>query len=278
MNYRHSYHAGNFTEVVKHGVLTIILDYLRKKPAPFCYIDTHAGEGLYDLTSLEAEKTGEAAAGIQRLIGGEHPDFLQIYLQALKAYQTGDKLTSYPGSPLLAYHLLRPQDSMILNEFHPETNSRLRQNFDKKSVAIHQRDAYELLPAILPPPAGRGVVLIDPPFEQKDENEKIQLMLAKALKRWAHGIYVIWYPVTALRRWDLKAVIHHNQIKNYLIADLTIAEVNPSNQGLLGCQLLIVNPPWQLAETLRPLMKYLWQFFAIDGQGKWSVNSSPPYL
>lgn len=275
MNYRHSYHAGNFTEVVKHSVLMLILDYLRQKPAPFCYIDTHAGEGIYDLQSVEAEKTGEAAAGVQRLVQGNqhHPEMMKDYLQALKPYQIGDQLTHYPGSPWFAYPMLRPQDRMILNEYHPEINRRLKQNFVGKPVAIHQRDAYELLPAILPPAIARGMVLIDPPFEQTDENEKIQAMLKKCLKRWAQGIYVIWYPITTQRSWNLEEVVLNNAIDRYLIAELTIATEDLRTKGLLGCKLLIINPPWKLAETLEILLKHLWEIFNVNQQGGWTVKS-----
>jgi 23S rRNA (adenine2030-N6)-methyltransferase len=275
MNYRHIYHAGNFTEVVKHSVLTIILDYLRQKDSAFCFIDTHAGEGIYDLSSIEAEKTGESNTGVQRLInsGASHPQCLETYLQILKPYQSGDKLQYYPGSPEFARQMLRPQDCMIINEFHPETYRRLKQNFHgKPRVAIHHRDAYEFLPAVLPPPVGRGIVLIDPPFEQKDENDKILALLGKCLKRWAHGIYMVWYPVTTQRSWNLQTVALQNGIDRYLITGLTIAAEDPRSKGLLGCQLLVVNPPWKLAETLPSLLSHLWEIFNIDRQGGWFVR------
>jgi len=277
MNYRHIFHAGNFTEVVKHCVLTLIIDYLRKKETPFCVMDSHAGEGIYDLTSPEAEKTGEAAAGIRRIIKDDahHPQCMQSYLQILKPFQTGGQLTHYPGSPWFAYQMLRPQDCLVLNELHPETNRRLKQNFSgKPQVAIHQRDAYELLPAILPPPVARGVVLIDSPFEQKDESEKIQQLLAKCLKRWAHGIYIVWYPITTARSWNVQTLTLQNAIERYLIVELTIAAQGPNAKGLLGCQLLIVNPPWQLADTLNGLLKYLWEIFSLGHQGGWVVKTS----
>lgn len=274
MNYRHIYHAGNFTEVVKHSVLALIIEYLRQKSAGFCYIDTHAGEGIYDLTSLEAQKTGEAAAGVQRLIQQpQHPDSLRSYLQILKPYQLHQQLTQYPGSPVFAYQLLRSQDQMILNEYHSQICQQLKQNFAGKSrVAIHQRDAYEFLPAVVPPLIARGLVLIDPPFEQKDENEKIQLMLEKAVKKWMHGIYMIWYPITNLRSWRWQAVVSRLPVKDYLVAELTIA-VNPlDTKGLLGCRLLIINPPWRLADALKPLLNYLWEIFTMDRRGGWSVQ------
>lgn len=273
MNYRHIFHAGNFSEVVKHYALTMIIDYLRKKSAPFCYIDTHAGEGIYDLTSVEAEKTGEAADGVLRILEVKHhPECMNHYLQGLQPYLTAGKLHDYPGSPLWAYRMLRPQDSMILNEAHPEINRILKQNFSgKPQVAIHQRDAYEFLPAILPPAAARGLVLIDPPFEKIDENENIQIMIQKSLSRWGNGIYMIWYPITPQRDWNPRAVVSNCAIKNYLIAELTITE-EPEAKGLLGCRLLIINPPWKLAENLKILLSHLWKIFSIDHQGGFAIH------
>jgi 23S rRNA (adenine2030-N6)-methyltransferase len=273
MNYKHIYHAGSFVDVMKHAVLVWIVEYLQKKAAAFCYIDTHAGAGIYDLTSPEAMKTGEAEAGVQRIIQGSAPAGMQSYLELLKIYQSDGKLLAYPGSPMLVQRLLRPQDVMILNEYHSETNRLLKQNLHLQSqVAVHRRDAYEFLPAILPPPVARGLVLIDPPFEQKDEHEKIQLMLQKSCRRWAHGIYMIWYPITTRGHWDLSSITQQHPNAHFLIAELTIAKKDSPLTGLIGCQLLILNPPWQLADSLRPLLKYLWEVFSINGQGGYSVN------
>jgi 23S rRNA (adenine2030-N6)-methyltransferase len=279
MNYRHLFHAGNFTEVIKHSLLAIVIDYLKKKPNPFCYFDTHAGEGLYDLRSESAEKTGEYLAGVQRFISSEivFPEYLQSYLQVLGYYQKDGKQISYPGSPVLASYLLRPQDQMVINEFHPEIYQKLKQNFKANRFgngvpAIHQRDAYEFLPAVLPPLVKRGLVLIDPPFEKEDEDIKIKLALEKALKRWPQGIYLIWYPITALRQWNVKPIIDSNNIENYLITELTIAKPHANTSGLIGCQMLIINPPWRINEILNPLMHLLWKIFSVNEQGRWKVS------
>lgn len=273
MNYKHIYHAGSFVDVMKHAVLVWIVEYLQKKDVGFCYIDTHAGAGIYDLTSPEAMKTGEAAAGIQKIMPASAPAGMQSYLELLKNYRNDGQLVSYPGSPVLVQRMLRPQDRMILNEFHPETNRLLKQNMSRHpQIAIHQRDAYEFLPAVLPPPAPRGVILIDPPFEQKDEHEKIQLLLQKSLKRWAHGIYMIWYPITTRGRWDLTSITEQHPDTHFLMAELTIAEKKSLLTGLIGSQLLILNPPWPLAETLHPLLKYLWEVFNFNSQGVYRVT------
>jgi 23S rRNA (adenine2030-N6)-methyltransferase len=277
MNYRHLYHAGNFVDVVKHCVLTMILDYLRRKESPFCVIDTHAGEGIYDLTAPEAEKTGEAAAGVGRIIGhpDAHPQSMQSYLDILQCYQTDQSLKQYPGSPVIAYHKLREQDRLILNECHPDIYQRLKQHFrGKPRVAIHQRDAYEFLPAIVPPPIPRGVILIDPPFEQKEESQKIQILLEKCLTRWANGIYMVWYPIALPRSANAQIIPASMGLTEYLVADLTTADPSSEAKGLLGCRLFIINPPWQLADQLRPLLKHLWEIFSIEGQGSFSAYFS----
>lgn len=277
MNYRHRYHAGNFTEVFKHCVLMLVIQYLQKKDSPICYIDTHAGEGVYDLRSPEAEKTGESRSGIQRALDfcGSHPACMSAYLHALTAHRTNDRLGHYPGSPSLIYPLLRENDRMILNEYHPEVSDHLKQNFYRKpGVSIHQRDAYEFLPAILPPLESRGVVLIDPPFEKIEENQNIKMALEKALQRWPRGVYMIWYPITGARTWDPKTVVRHNGLKKYLIGGFTVLDRCTDSKGLLGSQLLIVNPPWVLPEILSQLLPHLWKIFNINGQGGWSLTPS----
>ncbi|MBS0349888.1 MAG: 23S rRNA (adenine(2030)-N(6))-methyltransferase RlmJ [Proteobacteria bacterium] len=251
---------------------------MKKKPNPFCYIDTHAGEGLYDLKSEAAVTTGEYLTGVQHFISSDmvFPEYLQSYLQVLQYYQVDGKQRFYPGSPFLASHLLRLQDKMIINEFHPSVYTKLKENFRRLPAgniipAIHNRDAYEFLPAILPDPIKRGLVLIDPPFEQKDEGIRIKLVLEKALKRWPQGIYLVWYPITALRKWDLKEVITYNQISDYLIVQMTIAKPQVNVAGLIGCQMLLVNPPWKIAEILNPLMELLWKTFSTNQEGGWEI-------
>lgn len=276
MNYRHIYHAGNFTEVVKHSILALIIAYLKQKSSAFCYIDTHAGEGLYDLNSEQARKTGEHHAGVMRLMQNDlqHPPQLHDYLQTLSHFKTGDQLTHYPGSPWLAYDLMRPQDRMILNEYHPEVCRQLKQYFyGKEQIAIHRRDAYEFLPAILPPPILRGVALIDPPFEKLEENDRIKMALEKALKRWPQGVYVVWYPITVERNWNIEAVALLPEINQYLIAELNIQSQGPQAKGLIGCRVLVINPPWTLADNLKQLLPHLWKIFSPQGQGNYRVTA-----
>ncbi|HEY0232665.1 MAG TPA: 23S rRNA (adenine(2030)-N(6))-methyltransferase RlmJ, partial [Dokdonella sp.] len=200
MNYRHAFHAGNFADVFKHTILLELIDALEAKPGAFCYVDTHAGRGRYDLHSDEAMKTGEAAAGVQRLLAAPAlPDALRRYVAQLRAFDAGsdEDLRQYPGSPLLAQARMRGQDRAILCELQAEEAAALKSALRGDTrLAIHQRDGYAALKALLPPPQKRGLVLIDPPFEaQAAEFDTIAVALADALRRWPNAIYAIWYPI-----------------------------------------------------------------------------------
>ncbi len=275
MNYQHSYHAGNFSEVVKHSVLLLIQDYLQLKATTLCFIDTHAGMGFYDLKSVEAEKTQESVNGIQRLMKlSQHPPILQKYVQTVKNVQMDSEIRFYPGSPGFIYANRRTQDRLILNEYHPQIFQKLKENFGKKSnVVIHHRDAYEFLPAILPPHENRGLVIIDPPFEDKLESLALTELLQRSLSRWAHGIYLVWFPITALRAQPVVNIVQENNLRKFLIVKFSIDKVAAESKGLLGCQLLVVNPPWQLEKQLAELLPYLWDVFSIHREGSWSIES-----
>src|SRR6185369_7357303 len=197
MNYRHAFHAGNFADVFKHTVLIGLLDALKQKAAPFCYFDTHAGAGSYDLHGLEAGKTAEAADGVLRLLDLKSPPpLLQGYLDLLRSLNPagmGRELALYPGSPLIAARLMRDSDRAVLCELQPDEAARLKKLFAHDArVGVHQRDGYAALGALVPPKERRGLVLIDPPFEaQDDEFRAIEAALATAYSRWPTGIYAI---------------------------------------------------------------------------------------
>src|SRR3546814_577166 len=203
MNYRHAYHAGNFADVVKHAVLALAIARLKVKDAPFCVIDTHAGIGRYDLGAPAASKTGEYKTGIARLLARDPetlPDELRPYLAAVKALNGGalknGGLRWYPGSPRLVRSLLRRQDRLVALELHPEDAAALAALFERDpQVKVQQADGYGGLKALLPPRERRGLVLIDPPFEERGEFERLVQGLRQAYRRWATGHYVIWYPI-----------------------------------------------------------------------------------
>jgi 23S rRNA (adenine2030-N6)-methyltransferase len=218
MNYRHAFHAGNFADVFKHTILVGLLQALKEKPAPFCYLDTHAGAGRYDLRGVEAARTGEAESGIVRLLGAqaEAPPLLRAYLDLIAALNlagySGHAIAIYPGSPLIASHLLRPSDRAVLCELQGEEAAALKALFAGDArIGVHQRDGYAALAALLPPKERRGLVLIDPPFEaQEGEFCAIEAALKSAYARWPTGIYAIWYPIKPRRR-DRSALVRRER-------------------------------------------------------------------
>lgn len=204
MNYRHAYHAGNFADVVKHVILSRIVEYLKRKDQAFRVIDTHAGIGLYDLRGTEAEKTGEWTGGISRVVDavekGDVPqaaiELLQPYLDAVRTVNKGNKLKHYPGSPLLTRHLLRKQDRLSAIELHPQDAKKLAKLFDGDYQArVIELDGWLSLGAHMPPKEKRGLVLVDPPFEIEGEFDRLVDGLVKAYKRFPGGSYAFWYPV-----------------------------------------------------------------------------------
>ncbi len=253
MNYRHVFHAGNFADVLKHSVLLALIDALTHKDTPLCFIDTHAGAGRYDLAAAEARKTGEAIEGIERLRLAERlPDLLQRYVDTVKAQPDG----FYPGSPLLAATWLRAQDSAQLCEIQGDETRALRRLFAGDTrVHVHDRDGYAALKALLPPRERRGLVLIDPPYEQQDaEFRVIQQSLQVALQRWPNGVYAIWYPIKLRRhiapfhRW-----LSRCGSRRVLAAELLL-HPDDSPLRLNGAGMAIINAPWQLDRRMREIL------------------------
>jgi 23S rRNA (adenine2030-N6)-methyltransferase len=286
MNYRHAYHAGNFADVVKHAVLALALDHLKAKDTAFCVIDTHAGIGRYDLEATAARKTGEYKTGIGRLLERDPqtlPSELRPYLGAVKALNGGGlgtgSLRWYPGSPRLVRSLLRPQDRLVALELHPEDAAALAALFARDpQVRVQQGDGYVGLKALLPPKERRGLVLVDPPFEAKDEFERVVQGLRQAHRRWATGSYVFWYPVK-----DRPPVAaFHEALKATGIARILAVELllrAPDDaQRLNGCGLILVNPPWPLEDKLRSLMPALAELLGAEADGGSSVEWLVPEI
>lgn len=258
MNYRHIYHAGNCADVVKHSLLVLLLESLLKKEKGFSYIDTHSGKGEYDLHSLESNKTEEYKQGIVQIKGqSSHPVLLK-YSSIIDQLNGQGEMRWYPGSPWIAKSIQRPQDRMILNELHPSEYEDLKALFSKDTrAAIHHRDAYEFLPAVLPPPLRRGLVLMDPPYEKKDELLQIQNVLDKCFEKWPQGIYMIWLP---LKEHSLKAFYEHLdqypcERKFYL--EFTWEATLEKANALQGSAIVILNLPWQLENEINTLMQAL---------------------
>ncbi|OYX64112.1 MAG: 23S rRNA (adenine(2030)-N(6))-methyltransferase RlmJ [Novosphingobium sp. 32-60-15] len=264
MNYRHSYHAGNSADVVKHSLLITLVQALQQKQSALTLIDTHAGCGLYDLHGEEAGRTGESAQGVVRAFADTNP-LLNDYRAAVQAVNVGTEPRVYPGSPRILAQLLRPQDSLILNEKHPEDAYALRGVMRGTSAAVHERDAYELWLAMLPPRSPRGVVVVDPPYEQTDERARITATLAAACRKWAHGVTMIWYPLKDRAthvRW--KEQLRRLGIPKFLWVEHWLYDADqPAIYN--GAGLYIVNPPYAFTQALPPLLEALRAALAPEG-------------
>ncbi len=264
MNYRHSFHAGNSADVVKHSLLIALVRALQHKPGALTLIDTHAGCGLYDLGGEAAQRTGEATQGVLRAFADTNP-LLDDYRTAVAAVNAGAEPQLYPGSPRILAQLLRPQDVLILNEKHPEDAGVLRGVMRDTPAAVHERDAYELWLALVPPRTARGVVVVDPPYEQTDERARITAALAAAGRKWAHGVTVIWYPLkdrATHARW--KAQLRKLGIPKLLTVEHWLYDSD--QPGLYnGAGLYFVNPPYAFTQALPPLLEALRAALAPEG-------------
>lgn len=272
MNYRHSFHAGNSADVVKHSLLIALVRALQLKQGALTLIDTHAGCGLYDLCGEEAQRTGEATQGVLRAFDDPNP-LLDDYRAAVRAVNAGAELRFYPGSPRFLAQLLRPQDFLTLNEKHPDDAYALRGAMRGTSAAVHQRDAYEFWLAMLPPRTARGVMLVDPPYEQIDERARITTTLAAAHRKWAHGVTVVWYPLkdrATHLRWT-------EQLRKLGMPKLLRVEhwlYDSDQPGIYnGAGLYIVNPPYAFTQALPPLLEALRAALAPEGhRGEITTN------
>jgi len=265
MNYRHGYHAGNFADVIKHVALVRILLHLRRKDTPFAVVDSHAGRGLYDLSGEQAGKTGEAQGGIARLMdmGGDLPESLATYLGLVK--DSG----GYPGSPLIAARLLRPQDRLAAIEKHPEEAALLKQVLAPfRNAAVEQADGYVRAVKLLPPPARRGLVLMDPPFEAADEFAALAQAALAAHRKFATGIYLLWYPVKSAGAADrfLGEVIGGGADKALRLEIALAPARDTAGAGKLArAGLLILNPPYGFEEEMRAVAALLAPRLGRDG-------------
>lgn len=275
LSYRHGFHAGNHADVLKHFVLVQILDYLNQKDAAYTIVDTHAGAGLYTLESGFAAKTGEYQTGIARLWGRDDiPAALQSYLDIVASLNPDGRLRHYPGSPYFVEQLMREQDRLRLFELHPteskvlqdncaqlEESARLqgRRNLQRgKPILVTRQDGFDGMKSLLPPPSRRALVLIDPPYEIKDDYKRVKSSLEDALKRFPTGVYAVWYPV--LQRNEARQFaekLKRLPCKSWLNVTLAIHGTMPDGIALHNSGMFIVNPPWTLYETLEQVMPYL---------------------
>jgi 23S rRNA (adenine2030-N6)-methyltransferase len=276
MNYRHAFHAGNFADVFKHAVFSRILVHLMKKDAPLRVVETHAGAGSYDLSGEPAQRTGEWVEGIGRLLETSldpHTEALLAPWLAIVRSSMAGQPPLYPGSPRLAQALLRPQDRLTLFEKHPADGAALAACMrGDKRVTVRLADGWSGLPGVLPPPERRGVVLIDPPYEAAGEPRQIVEALQGGLRRFAHGIYAVWYPIKGRRdRESFGRRMAQLPATKILRAEIGLYEIERIDR-LNGCGMVVINPPWHLDEELTHLAAAFAQTFAREGRGQGRVD------
>lgn len=269
LSYRHSYHAGNHADVLKHIVLTLCINALKEKEKPFLYLDTHSGAGRYLLKSEHSEKTGEYLSGINLLWQQPNiPELLNTYLSVIKRYNPFSELKYYPGSPLIAKQLLRQQDKLNLTELHPTDYPLLRQEFSKdKRAKVLREDGFAQLKSKLPHEFRRGIILIDPSYEIKDDYQIISKALFEAYKRFATGVYLIWYPVVS-RTQTQKMIDSIIKLGIRRISQFELAIKPDNNQkGMTASGMLVINPPWKLHEQMQTILPWLKNTLDVEKTG-----------
>ncbi|MDO5054888.1 MAG: 23S rRNA (adenine(2030)-N(6))-methyltransferase RlmJ [Pasteurella oralis] len=275
LSYRHSFHAGNHADVLKHIVLMLIIENLQLKEKGFYYLDTHAGVGRYRLFSEEAEKTAEFAEGIGRLWQRDDlPEEIARYVKVIKKFNYGGKeLRYYAGSPLIAATMLRAQDRALFTELHPSDFPLLRNNFkDFQNVISKRENGFQQLKATLPPKERRGLVLIDPPYELKEDYDLVVQAVEEGHKRFATGTYAIWYPVVL--RQQIKRMLRNFEntgIRKILQIELAVRP-DSEQRGMTASGMIVINPPWALEQQMKKILPYLTQTLVPEGTGSWSVR------
>lgn len=275
MNYRHAYHAGNGADVLKHVVLVALLDHLARKDSAVCYLETHAGRGLYPLGAAESQRAGEFRDGIGKLLGADAPPAaVARYLEVVQRLGVEDgALVRYPGSPAIALDVLRAQDRALLAELqHGEVTALRALTAADRRAQVHERDGHEALVALVPPKEKRGLVLVDPPYEQPDEYARLEETLVAAVRRWPTGVYALWYPIKhgdAAQRFLNRMAL--TGIRRQWVIDLTWARDDVPG-GLNGSGLLVINPPYRLEATLEGVLPWLHRHLAEPGRGRFRTS------
>jgi len=279
LSYRHAFHAGNHADVLKHFLLVQLIDHLCRKEAPFWVIDSHAGAGLYALDTGYATQLAEHADGIGRLWSRDDlPASLAEYVGLVRGLNPDGKLRAYPGSPWIAFQLLRPQDRLRLFELHGSDSPLLMQNFRAaaKRVTISESDGFAGLRALLPPPPRRALILIDPAYEDKEDYRHVLHALDDGLKRFATGSFAVWYPqLQSLKSRQLPEKLKAQMeasAKPWLHVSLTVRSPAADGFGMHGSGMFLVNPPWTLHDTLLEVMPYLVRVLGQDGGAGYALE------
>mgnify|MGYP000856820600 CR=1 FL=1 len=279
-SYRHAFHAGNHADVLKHAVLVHVLDYFNRKDSPYWVLDTHAGAGLYRLDSDWAARNAEYAGGIGRLWQRDGlPALVANYVAAVARHNPDGRLRHYPGSPWLALDVLRERDRLRLFELHPTESQVLAGNIGKagraaqRKVTLYAADGFEGIKALLPPPTRRGLVLIDPSYEDKRDYRRVMETVRAGLQRFANGCFAIWYPQVQRRESaELPRQLQRLPVRSWLHASLTVSSPSPDGHGLHGSGMFLINPPWTLRQALQEALPWLARELAVDARAGWKLD------
>lgn len=277
LSYRHAFHAGNHADVLKHYVLGLVLAYTKQKDKPFWYIDTHAGAGMYSLQDGYATQNYEFEEGISKLLAAPNlPESLADYVAQIQSFNAANTLALYPGSPMVAEAYLRADDKMRLFELHPRDYELLSENFAGfgRQVKVEMQNGFKGLKSCLPPPPRRAVVLIDPPYEDKQDYQYVVNAIQDSVKRFPTGTYIIWYPL--LQRPEPAEMVDSLlalNLPNWLHVSLSIEAPSAEGFGMYGSGLFVINPPWTLPKTLEESMPVLTDLLALDGSANFTLGS-----
>ncbi|UNK55423.1 23S rRNA (adenine(2030)-N(6))-methyltransferase RlmJ [Rahnella aceris] len=274
LSYRHSFHAGNHADVLKHTVQSLIIESLKEKEKPFLYLDTHAGAGRYQLSGEHAERTGEYLEGIARIWQRDDiPEELAAYMSVVNHFNRNESLRYYPGSPLIARQLLREDDKLHLTELHPSDFPLLRSEFQKDDrTRVARADGYQQLKAQLPPPSRRGLILMDPPYEMKTDYQYVVKGIQEGYKRFATGTYALWYPV--VMRQQIKKMLRDLEatgIRRILQIELGVRP-DSDQRGMTASGMIVINPPWKLEQQMNNVLPWLLKVLVPSGTGHTTVN------
>jgi len=274
LSYRHSFHAGNHADVLKHTVQSLIIESLKEKDKPFLYLDTHAGAGRYQLSGEHAERTGEYLEGIARIWQRDDiPEELAAYMSVVGHFNRNENLRYYPGSPLIARQLLREEDKLQLTELHPSDFPLLRSEFQKDDrTRVSRADGYQQLKAQLPPLSRRGFILMDPPYELTTDYQDVVKGIQEGYKRFATGTYALWYPV--VMRQQIKKMLRDLEatgIRRILQIELGVRP-DSDQRGMTASGMIVINPPWKLEQQMKNVLPWLLKVLVPSGTGHTTVK------
>lgn len=275
LSYRHAFHAGNHADILKHYTFSLVLDYFNQKDKPYCVVDTHAGAGMYALNSDFAQKNKEFNTGISHLLAAKNPPVsVKSFIEMVQSFNTDSQVSLYPGSPKIADYYCRKKDQLRLLELHPNDYKILLENFggNSKQTKIVMADGFNGVNAFLPPSTNRGITIIDPPYEDKQDYQRVINTIHECLKRFSTGTYIIWYPLLSRAEPNEMTAALGEFASNWLHTTLSVSSVPEEGFGMFGSGLFVINPPWTLPNTLKETLPYLTDLLAQDDNASFQLE------